>query len=124
MSSTTTRAIARVVRLDRSRDGRRDGPIGDEPAAAASAAVSCSPVVPDPAGPGTRPGGRAARALPRPGPAPGRAGGRGPLGNAQPSRPGWWCMVGLGTEPREGGQPGVAGGVVEVLLDAQQLVVL
>ena len=32
MSSTTTRAIARVVKLERSRDPRRDGPIGEEPA--------------------------------------------------------------------------------------------
>src|SRR6476660_2415731 len=38
----------------------------------------------------------------------------------RPGRPG----SGLGCEAREGGSTGVAGGVVELLLDAQQLVVL
>src|SRR4051812_25309227 len=108
ISSTTTNAIALVVRLDRSRDDRRLGPMGDEPEPDPPSVVAVVAVVTAGEVAGTGLAGRAARALPpRPGPDPGRAGGRGPLG----------------TEPREGADTGVAGRVVEVLLDPQQLVV-
>src|SRR5207344_400706 len=53
-----------------------------------------------------------ARGFPRPGPAPGREVGRGPDGTRS------------GLEPRECRGAGVAGCVVEILLDSQQLVVL
>src|SRR5215213_7494206 len=85
MSSTTTRAIARVVRLERSRDPRRDGPIGEEPAPDPPGCVEGGGAEAPAAGAG-RAVVRAGRALPRPGPEPGRAGGRGPLGTLSPPR--------------------------------------
>jgi hypothetical protein len=87
MSSTTTSAMARVVRLERSRDPRRAGPMGEEPLPVLAGSTEGDGAE----GPGVaadpgRAGVRAGRALPRPGPEPGRAGGRGPLGTLSPPR--------------------------------------
>src|SRR3954451_4174277 len=96
ISSTTTSAIARVVRVESSRDPRRDGSIGEDPAplTPASAGGTAGAAV---AG---RDEPRAGRVLPRPGAPPGRAGGRGPLGTL--SAPRWFGGGGGGLGPNRG----------------------
>src|SRR3954464_14030512 len=108
-SSTTSRARARAVRF--AWMPRRSAPTafrGSVPVAVRGVTTTGA------AASRSRCGGRA-RGRPRPGPAPGREVERGPAGTL--GRP-------LLAEPGERGGAGVAGGVVEVLLDPQQLVVL
>src|SRR5512132_3956484 len=102
ISSTTARAMARAVRLD----PRRNSGAADSSARG----VAAFGVRADEEGLRTS---LRARGFPRPGPGPpGREVGRGPDGIAS------------GPEPRERRCAGVAGCVVEILFNPQQLVVL